>query len=188
MENPETRQFKFQIVILLRKNANSTFNPLRKTGFMKMDVYHKVFVYGTLKTGEPNHHVFKGNMEGRYKLLCDAATVEKYPLIIGTKYNIPFLLQEPGTGHNVKGELYEVDDKVLTVLDELEDHPNFYVREEVDVISSKDSNIHKAWIYFIKNFQRRLLNNIMLECYTNNGQSPKYVESEEATLDDLHCA
>lgn len=54
-----------------------------------------VFVYGTLKTGEPNHHWFnKGG--GQYKLLCQAQTVEKYPLIIATEYNIPFLLYSPG--------------------------------------------------------------------------------------------
>lgn len=57
---------------------------------------HKVFVYGTLKTGEPNHHVFGSGVNGYFKLLCDAATSEKYPLILGTKYNIPFLLHQPG--------------------------------------------------------------------------------------------
>ncbi|XP_044745260.1 putative gamma-glutamylcyclotransferase CG2811 isoform X2 [Coccinella septempunctata] len=148
---------------------------------------HKVFVYGTLKTGEPNHHVFANNVDGCYKLLCKAVTSQKYPLILGTKFNIPFLLQKPGTGYNVKGELYEVDDKVLAVLDELEDHPNFYIREQSDVISSADSSVHKAWIYFIKNFQKHLLENEMMDCYSNNGSLPKYVESEEATLDDLNC-
>ncbi|KAL3288470.1 hypothetical protein HHI36_002915 [Cryptolaemus montrouzieri] len=147
--------------------------------------FHKVFVYGTLKTGEPNYHTFSQNL-GHYKLIGDAITSVKYPLIIGTKYNIPFLLHEPGTGHNVRGEMYEVDNKMLAVLDELEDHPNFYIREENDVILMRDSTAHKAWIYFIKNFKKQLLDNEMLKCYTNNGTFPKYVESEEATIDDLY--
>lgn len=57
---------------------------------------HKVFVYGTLKQGEPNHGWFSKHENGYYKFLCNAKTVEKYPLIIGTKYNIPFLLYSPG--------------------------------------------------------------------------------------------
>jgi len=58
---------------------------------------YKVFVYGTLKTGEPNYHWFNGE-NGEFKFLCKATTVEKYPLIIGTKYNIPFMLYSPGNG------------------------------------------------------------------------------------------
>lgn len=57
---------------------------------------HKVFVYGTLKRGEPNHQWFSKDQGGYFKFLGEAQTVEKYPLIIGTKYNIPFLLYSPG--------------------------------------------------------------------------------------------
>lgn len=60
------------------------------------DKLHKVFVYGTLKRGEPNHGWFSKHENGYHKFLCNAKTVEKYPLIIGTKYNIPFLLYSPG--------------------------------------------------------------------------------------------
>lgn len=56
----------------------------------------KVFVYGTLKRGEPNHHWFEKEKTGYYKFICNARTIEKYPLIIGTEYNIPFLLHSPG--------------------------------------------------------------------------------------------
>lgn len=59
--------------------------------------YHSVFVYGTLKTGEPNYHWFKPE-NGDYKFISKGLTVEKYPLIIGTRYNIPFLLYSPGNG------------------------------------------------------------------------------------------
>lgn len=59
-------------------------------------ILHKVFVYGTLKRGEPNHNWFSKNTEGYYKFLYDAKTKEKFPLIIATKYNIPFILYSPG--------------------------------------------------------------------------------------------
>ncbi|KAJ8934602.1 hypothetical protein NQ318_002946 [Aromia moschata] len=94
---------------------------------------HKVFVYGTLKKGEPNHQWFSKDQTGYHKYLYNAKTTEKYPLIIGTKYNIPFLLNSPGNGTHVEGEVYEVDDKVLANLDVLEDHPNYYVRQLRDV-------------------------------------------------------
>lgn len=58
---------------------------------------HKVFVYGTLKKEEPNHSWFSKEKGGYYKFLYEAKTKEKYPLIIGTKYNIPFLLHSPGS-------------------------------------------------------------------------------------------
>ncbi|RZB39589.1 gamma-glutamylcyclotransferase [Asbolus verrucosus] len=131
--------------------------------------FHKVFVYGTLKREEPNHNWFSKDTEGYFKFLCDARTVEKYPLIIGTKYNIPFLLYSPGRGTNVKGELYEVDDKVFANLDILEDHPNFYVREEREIQPLGDDRKIKSWIYFIKNFKEEILNQPTYENYSSEG-------------------
>lgn len=55
-----------------------------------------VFVYGTLKKGEPNHYWFTREETGHHNFICNAKTVEKYPLIIATKYNIPFVLDSPG--------------------------------------------------------------------------------------------
>ncbi|KAK9883622.1 hypothetical protein WA026_001795 [Henosepilachna vigintioctopunctata] len=136
---------------------------------------HKVFVYGTLKSGEPNHQKLIEDTGSYRKLICLAKTSTKYPLIIASQYNIPFMLYEPGMGNNVEGELYEVDDKVLKALDELEDHPNFYIREQNEVISLEDSTVHTAWIYFIKSFRKELLEKQMLKNYSNNGSFPKYV-------------
>lgn len=153
-----------------------------------MSSLHKVFVYGTLKRGEPNHHWF--NKNGFYKFICTAKTQEKYPLIIGTKYNIPFLLDHPGDGANVEGEVYEVDDIVFANLDELEDHPNFYVREQIIVTSLENSvESHNVWTYFIKKFNSNLLNQTKYESYSNMGSHGlKYVSSEveESSLDDLN--
>lgn len=81
-----------------------------------------------------------------------------------------------GNGTHVKGELYEVDDKVLANLDILEDHPDFYVREEKEVKSLEQDLIVKTWVYFIKNFQNKLLESPTFESYSNNGpHGLKYV-------------
>lgn len=94
-----------------------------------------VFVYGTLKKSEPNHHVIDPakhscqDTTGVAKFIGSGKTETKFPLVIGTRFNIPFLLDRPGVGHSIHGEVYEVDDKVLCKLDKLEDYPSFYDRE-----------------------------------------------------------
>lgn len=60
---------------------------------------HRVFVYGTLKRGEPNHSLIQDAANGYAKFLGIGRTVTPYPLIIATRYNIPFLLKKPGIGH-----------------------------------------------------------------------------------------
>lgn len=60
---------------------------------------HRVFVYGTLKQGQPNHHVITGCKEGKYTLLGQGRTVSKWPLVIASPFNIPYLLDIEGEGH-----------------------------------------------------------------------------------------
>ncbi|XP_045782235.1 putative gamma-glutamylcyclotransferase CG2811 isoform X1 [Maniola jurtina] len=152
---------------------------------------HKVFVYGTLKRNEPNHHWLTNPEHGVSKFIAEGTTKTKYPLIIGTKYNIPFLLYSPGDGHYVKGEVYEVDDIMLGKLDILEDHPNYYVRELDDILvnklNSSDQETVKCWVYFLKNFRPELLSKPQLENYSSTGpHGLRYLESNnESTIDDL---
>ncbi|KAG5899877.1 hypothetical protein JTB14_012340 [Gonioctena quinquepunctata] len=170
------------------RSQSVTLQAVSQSGEMSGHNLHKVFVYGTLKKGEPNHSWFSKSTVGYYRYLSDARTVEKYPLIIATKYNIPFILQSPGNGTQVRGELYEVGDTVLADLDILEDHPNFYIRELHDVAPLNDQNSTvKAWIYMVKNFKKDLLNEPFFESYKSAGShGKKYVESEESTLEDLN--
>ncbi|XP_015179801.1 PREDICTED: putative gamma-glutamylcyclotransferase CG2811 isoform X2 [Polistes dominula] len=161
---------------------------------------HRIFVYGTLKRGEPNHKLIQDKANGYAKFLGIAKTTSSYPLIIATKYNIPFLLKKPGVGHHVMGEIYDVDSKMLTKLDELEEHPNFYKRTEEDVLMAPEfklkhnKNIEevgmltKAWIYFLPKFKSSLLEIPMYESYSNEGNHGlKYGENDEttATIEDV---
>lgn len=59
----------------------------------------RVLVYGTLKRGEPNHSVISNKDNGHAKFMGLGKTLLKYPLVIATKYNIPFMLGKPGVGH-----------------------------------------------------------------------------------------
>nr|XP_049699874.1 putative gamma-glutamylcyclotransferase CG2811 isoform X1 [Helicoverpa armigera] len=139
-------------------------------------IMHKVFVYGTLKRDEPNHYWLTDENNGVGNFLTDGHTKTQYPLIIATKYNIPFLLFSPGDGHLVKGEIYEVDDNMLHKLDMLEDHPNYYVREKDKIVIStqvsEDTETEttvQCWVYFLKNFKPELLDRPHLESYSSKG-------------------
>ena len=54
----------------------------------------RVFVYGTLKRGMPNHYLMTS---GKALLLGEAKLTCKYPLVVG-KWSIPYLLPAQGQG------------------------------------------------------------------------------------------
>jgi gamma-glutamylcyclotransferase (GGCT)/AIG2-like uncharacterized protein YtfP len=82
----------------------------------------KVFVYGTLRTRESRNHVMRdADFMGMYKSL---------PLY--TMYDLgSFPAISEGGKTKIVGELYEVDDYTLEVLDMIEGHPTFYKRQQI---------------------------------------------------------
>lgn len=108
-----------------------------------------VFVYGTLKKGFPNHNNYMESAKrlGKYQ------TVEKYPLVLcGARY-VPCMINSPGKGHHVEGELYEVDDECLNRIDALEgiQDSDGYRRAVIRVSSSelKSQDIREALAYLM---------------------------------------
>lgn len=89
-----------------------------------------IFVYGTLKRGFPLHE--RGLAGARY--LGRARTVQRYPMHIAGPWFGPMMLDEPGGGHRVEGELFEVEEARMPRLDELESvgEPG-NIRREMDV-------------------------------------------------------
>ena len=61
---------------------------------------HLIFVYGTLKQGQPNHDAYTGDRtHGRVaSFACSAETEACYPLVIFTQFNIPAILAAEGQG------------------------------------------------------------------------------------------
>lgn len=93
-----------------------------------------VFVYGTLKQGQPNHYWMTDATAGAPATFVSAGrVVEEYPLVIATRYNVPFLLDKPGTGKLIRGEVYSVDAAKLAHMDVLEQYPEFYTRQTLDI-------------------------------------------------------
>ncbi|XP_047102615.1 putative gamma-glutamylcyclotransferase CG2811 isoform X3 [Schistocerca piceifrons] len=160
---------------------------------------HKVFVYGTLKKGEPNHFYFTNKANGYAKFISAAETVKRYPLIIDTQYNIPFLIHKEGVGHNVIGEVYEVDDTMLKALDGLESHPDLYCRLEdhvrilnVKEVSSEMQPVLKCWIYFILNLEKDIGSSFLSEYHSEGPHGKSYVRREKnvdytVLKHQLHC-
>ncbi|MDE1330545.1 gamma-glutamylcyclotransferase family protein [Vibrio aestuarianus] len=92
---------------------------------------HLVFVYGTLRQGESNHHFLQsGQMLGSF------ITASEYALYdLGT---YPGLIK----GHqSITGEVYMIDEATLKQLDILEDVPVEYRREMID------TPFGRAWVY-----------------------------------------
>ena len=56
----------------------------------------------------------------------------------------------PGIGRgesNVAGEVFEVSSPVLQTADEIEGHPDFYLRE-IETVVLADGNEREAWVYW----------------------------------------
>ncbi|XP_078077686.1 gamma-glutamylaminecyclotransferase-like isoform X2 [Mustelus asterias] len=153
-----------------------------------------VFVYGTLKRGQPNHHYLINGTKGKGRFCGTGHTTQKFPLVIARKYNVPFLLHLPGTGHEVAGEIYLVDDQLLQFLDEFESCPLLYQRRTIGIRveqwEDKDNTllvkpdvdgILKCFLYNTTTYEEDWLK---LPYYNNydpigNPDQPKYVLRED---------
>jgi gamma-glutamylcyclotransferase (GGCT)/AIG2-like uncharacterized protein YtfP len=88
----------------------------------------RLFVYGTLLSGEGNH----GRL-GPSRLLGVRRTEPRYTLVnLGA---FPAMLNRGTT--SVTGEVYEVDDAILAAVDRLEGHPGFYRRTGVRLLGGE---------------------------------------------------
>jgi gamma-glutamylcyclotransferase (GGCT)/AIG2-like uncharacterized protein YtfP len=96
-----------------------------------------LFVYGTLKRGFGNNLLLR-NAE----FVGEATTVESDAFVMLTNGRFPAVHR--GIGHAVSGELYRVAPEELRRVDELENHPDWYVRQEVETTGGK------AWMYFLR--------------------------------------
>ena len=60
---------------------------------------HLVFVYGTLKRGEPNHYLLQQSDKGCCEFVSTAVTVDRWPLVVSPNYfSTPYMLAKAGTG------------------------------------------------------------------------------------------
>ncbi|KAH7538456.1 hypothetical protein FEM48_Zijuj03G0201200 [Ziziphus jujuba var. spinosa] len=93
-----------------------------------------IFTYGTLKKGFSNHVLMQELIRsGDARFMGLFQTAQPYPLVCGP-YRVPFLLNLPGSGQRVLGELYAVSPAGLARLDDLEGTTlGHYERLPIDV-------------------------------------------------------
>jgi gamma-glutamylaminecyclotransferase len=92
---------------------------------VRRSTVERVFVYGSLLRGEPNHEW----LEGAQLVDPDARTTASCTLHdLGSFPALAF-----GGETTVFGELYEIDEHGLARLDQLEGHPNLYERNRIQM-------------------------------------------------------
>jgi len=85
---------------------------------------NKVFVYGTLKRGFPNHHLIcEGKFLGIDFIYGKLLDLGSFPAVVEGK-------------RAIEGEIFEVDENLIKRLDYLEGHPSFYQRKQTQTINS----------------------------------------------------
>ncbi|XP_028802894.1 putative gamma-glutamylcyclotransferase At3g02910 [Neltuma alba] len=108
-----------------------------------------IFTYGTLKIGFPNHSLLEdliGKNDAVFRGSC--VTTEHFPLVCGL-YGVPYLVHLPGSGNQVKGELYGVTSRGLARLDELEGVKiKHYERRPIRVAMDGSGEEAEAEAYF----------------------------------------
>ncbi|RZS56953.1 gamma-glutamylcyclotransferase family protein [Sphaerotilus mobilis] len=107
-----------------------------------------LFVYGTLKDGFPNRHLNTGRpIGGQHR------TAQALPLLVVQlphESRAPWLLNQPGSGHRVIGQVFEVDDDALLAMDAFEevDLPTGYQRVSLELSpADADQPRLQAWAY-----------------------------------------
>jgi gamma-glutamylaminecyclotransferase len=104
------------VVALFPRIATTVRSRPRRRACKEMNVETRVFVYGTLKRGFPNHARFLGGA----RRLGEFQTVEAFPFVLNGRRCSPCLIDRPGAGQTVQGEVYAVDAATLAALDRLE--------------------------------------------------------------------
>ncbi|ELT95426.1 hypothetical protein CAPTEDRAFT_160818 [Capitella teleta] len=137
-----------------------------------------IFIYGTLKKGQPNHPHLCETGHGNIKFIGKAFTEQIFPLIVATKWNLPFLLHKSGHGKIVRGEVYEADSAMVSWLDEFEGHPEVYERDLISVVleGSASQQSLTCQTYFLKIFPDGLLKKPALDTYTSREEQPYTIQ------------
>ena len=105
---------------------------------------YRVFVYGTLKYGFPNHHRNDGLLiDGEFR------TEQKYSLYLVGERASPWLVEDRNYGCSVIGEMYEFDENDLQYMDHLEriNQADGYVRKTISLVEGNTKQKHSAFAY-----------------------------------------
>ena len=103
---------------------------------------HKVFVYGTLLTGERN---------ARWAMNARRHPAWTHGTIYDTGWGYPAFVKEGET--KIVGELLTVDDEGFASMDRLEGYPRLYRREEIEAFTAEGGCV-RAWVYIMNSLPK----------------------------------
>ncbi|MBY4678957.1 gamma-glutamylcyclotransferase family protein [Marinobacterium arenosum] len=105
---------------------------------------HKIFVFGTLQQGYPNFASNRGRRIGG-----SFHTRERLPLYLVGERHSPWLIDQPGVGFQVHGQLFRVDAPALQAMDLLEriDQPDGYRRKMIEVVDPSSGSVEAVFAY-----------------------------------------
>lgn len=114
----------------------------KELGIEIPQVEHKVFVYGTLLSGERNAGWAR-----------DARRTRAWAkgTLYDTGYGFPAFVNEGET--KIIGELLTVDDAGIASMDRLEGYPRLYRREEIDVFLERGGRV-RALVYIMNSLPK----------------------------------
>ena len=94
---------------------------------------HLIFVFGTLKEGFPNFAINRGR-----RIPGEFVTALPFPLYLVGERCSPWLVNRPGEGTCVTGQVFEADDAALAQMDRLErtGEPDGYQRLPIEVLAA----------------------------------------------------
>lgn len=127
-----------------------------------------VFVYGTLKEGFPNFFLNRGRrIAGTFRT---KVPLPLYVVQLPNEDRAPWLVDCPGEGLRVSGQVFEIDDATLLSMDSFEEVglPTGYVRAEVELESTDDSSTSvRAYSYLKRRDQ-------LAHCLSREGPFEEY--------------
>jgi gamma-glutamylaminecyclotransferase len=103
-----------------------------------------VFVFGTLKEGFPNFATNRGaRVPGVFR------TCAAYPMYLVGERHSPWLVDDPGTGLRVTGQVFRVDGEALAAMDRLErvSEPDGYHRTILELEGDDSPRAISAYAY-----------------------------------------
>ena len=101
---------------------------------------HRVFVYGTLKQNNPKRGLNQFSEYGDPRFVGVADTTES----VFDMYSFgDFPGVTIGGDSKIKGEVWEVDNEIMDILDQIEGYPLFYNRTVIQTTRGP------AWMYYI---------------------------------------
>ena len=126
-------------------------------------------------------------------------------MVIASRYNIPYLLDVPGKGEFVVGEIYAIDEEKvgfdtcqmsvtmtsitlkLRHLDVLEDYPKYYTRRLETVVSESTGDEFECLVYFLLRHKEEMLQMQFMADYSSYGNHGKaYVKWYDQDKSETH--